>query len=103
VAEVPVKIRRVIEKRLEVAEARVTRGASFRDDLGADSLALVDLTLAVEEEFDIEISDDEAARVCTVGEAVDIIERHVAEARAQRDRRRAEIAASRDNEALQSR
>jgi len=75
--EVPEEIRRVIEKRLEVAGDRVTLDASFRNDLGADSLALVDLTLAIEEAFDIEITDDEADKIRTVREAVATIEKHV--------------------------
>jgi acyl carrier protein len=80
--DVPEAIRRVIEKRLEVTGDRVTLDASFRNDLGADSLALVDLTLAIEEAFDIEISDDEADRIRTVREAVATIEKHVQARRA---------------------
>jgi len=74
---VPIEIRRVIQKRLEVSEDLVTLDASFLKDLGADSLALMDLTLAIEEEFDIDITDEEADRIRTVREAVDTIERHV--------------------------
>jgi acyl carrier protein len=74
---VPDEIRRVIQKRLEVAEDLVTLDASFLKDLGADSLALMDLTLAIEEAFDIEITDEEADKIRTVREAVDTIERHV--------------------------
>jgi acyl carrier protein len=79
VETVPDEIRRVIQKRLDVSEERVTLDASFLKDLGADSLALVDLTLAVEEAFDIEITDEEADKIRTVREAVDTIERHVRE------------------------
>jgi acyl carrier protein len=60
-----------------VSEELVTLDASFLKDLGADSLALMDLTLAIEEEFDIDITDEEADRIRTVREAVDTIERHV--------------------------
>jgi acyl carrier protein len=74
---VPEEIRRVIQKRLEVADDRVTLDASFMNDLGADSLALMDLALAVEEEFEIDISDEAAAKIRTVREAVEFIERHV--------------------------
>lgn len=74
---VPVEIRRVIQERLEVSEDLVTLDASFLKDLGADSLALMDLTLAIEEEFDIDITDEEADGIRTVREAVDTIERHV--------------------------
>ena len=78
---VPDEIRRVIQKRLEVSEDLVTLDASFHNDLGADSLALMDLTLAIEEAFDIEITDEEADKIRTVREAVDTIERHVRERR----------------------
>ncbi len=77
IEDVPEEIRRVIEKRLDVAGDRVTLDASFLKDLGADSLALVDLTLAIEEAFDIEIPDEEANQIRTVREAVAIIEKHV--------------------------
>jgi acyl carrier protein len=75
--QVPDEIRRVIEKRLEVAADRVTLDASFREDLGADSLALMDLSLAIEEAFDIEIPDEEADKIRTVRDVVDYIEKHV--------------------------
>jgi acyl carrier protein len=60
---VPDEIRRVIHERLEVADDRITLDASFMNDLGADSLALLDLTLALEEAFDIDISDDAADKI----------------------------------------
>jgi acyl carrier protein len=74
---VPDEIRRVIQKRLEVSEELVTLDASFQKDLGADSLSLMDLTLAIEEAFDIDISDEEADKIHTVREAVVAIEQHV--------------------------
>jgi acyl carrier protein len=77
VTEVPYEIRRVIQKRLDVAEERVTLDASFTGDLGADSLALMDLTLALEEAFDIDIPDDEADKIRTVRDAVNAIDRHL--------------------------
>jgi acyl carrier protein len=77
IEDVPEEIRRVIQKRLDVDRARVTLDASFRGDLGADSLALVDLTLAIEEAFDIEITEDEADKIRTVREAVATIEKHL--------------------------
>ncbi len=67
----------MIQKRLDVAEDRVTLDASFLDDLGADSLALVDLTLAVEEAFDIEIPDEDAYRIQTVRDAIDAVEKRL--------------------------
>jgi acyl carrier protein len=74
VTDVPSKIRLVIQRRLEVAEDRVTLDASFLNDLGADSLALVDLTLAIEEAFDIEIPDEDAYKIQTVRDAIDAVE-----------------------------
>jgi acyl carrier protein len=82
VTEVPYEIRCVIQKHLDVAEERVTLDASFTGDLGADSLALMDLTLALEESFDIEIPDEEANQIQTVRDAVECIERHVRAKRA---------------------
>jgi acyl carrier protein len=76
------EIRRVIQKRLDVAEERVTLDASFHDDFGADSLALVDLTLAIEEAFDIEIPDDDAYRIQTVRDAINAVEKRVLARRA---------------------
>jgi acyl carrier protein len=73
--QVPDEIRRVIQKRLDVAEDRVTLDASFREDLGADSLALMDLSLAIEEAFDIEIPDEDADKMRTVRDVVDYIEK----------------------------
>jgi len=75
--QVPDDIRRVIQKRLDVAEDRVTLDASFREDLGADSLALMDLSLAIEEAFDIDIPEEEADKIRTVRDAVDYIETQV--------------------------
>jgi len=77
VTKVPEEVRRVIQKRLDVAEDRVTLDASFREDLGADSLALMDLSLAIEEAFDIEIPDEDADKIRTVRDLVNYIEKHV--------------------------
>jgi acyl carrier protein len=74
VTDVPSKIRLVIQRRLEVAEDRVTLDASFLNDLGADSLARVDLTRAIEEAFDIEIPDEDAYKIQTVRDAIDAVE-----------------------------
>jgi acyl carrier protein len=75
--QVPDDIRRVIQKRLYVAEDRVTLDASFREDLGADSLSLMDLSLAIEEAFDIEIPDEDVDKIRTVRDVVDYIEKQV--------------------------
>lgn len=64
------KIKAAIIEQLGVEESEVTMDASFTDDLGADSLDLVELIMALEEEFDMEISDEDAEKMKTVGDAV---------------------------------
>jgi len=75
--EVFEKIKAIIVEQLQVAENTVTEEASFIDDLGADSLDLVELIMALEEEFDIEIPDTDAEKVVTVGDVVDYIKENV--------------------------
>jgi acyl carrier protein len=72
--DVASKIRRIIADHLGVDEAKVTEEASFIDDLGADSLDTVELVMAFEEEFGSEISDSEAEKILTVGDAIKFIE-----------------------------
>ncbi|MBN1226584.1 MAG: acyl carrier protein [Deltaproteobacteria bacterium] len=67
------KIKKIICEQLEVKEEDVVPEASFVDDLGADSLDQVELIMALEEEFDISISDDEAEKIITVQNAIDYI------------------------------
>ncbi|WP_273151512.1 acyl carrier protein [Hydrogenibacillus sp. N12] len=67
------KIRTVIAEQLGVDEAKVTPEASFKDDLGADSLDLVELVMRFEEEFDMEISDEDAEKINTVQDVLDYI------------------------------
>ena len=67
------KVKEIIIDQLGVDEEAITMGASFRDDLEADSLDLVELIMAFEEEFGGEISDDEAQKITTVGEAVNYL------------------------------
>lgn len=71
------KIKAIIVEQLGVAETAVTMDASFIDDLGADSLDIVELVMAIEEEFDIEIPDNEAEKVVTVRDVVDYIKENV--------------------------
>lgn len=71
------KIKNIIVEQLGVAEASITLEASFIDDLGADSLDIVELIMALEEEFDIEIPDSDAEKVVTVGDVVDYIKENV--------------------------
>ena len=75
--EVFEKVKGIIVEQLGVAEASVTMEASFIDDLGADSLDIVVLVMALEEEFDIEIPDADAEKVTTVGDVVDYIKENV--------------------------
>lgn len=72
------KVKGVIVEQLDVAEGNITMKASFIDDLGADSLDIVELIMALEEEFDIEIPDSDAEKVVTVGDVVEYIKDHVA-------------------------
>ena len=76
--EVFEKVKEIIVEQLGVAEDTVTQEASFIDDLGADSLDIVELIMALEEEFDIEIPDSDAEKVVTVGDVVEYIKDHVA-------------------------
>lgn len=67
------KIKSMIADRLNVDEAAVTMEASFKDDLGADSLDLVELVMELEDEFDIEIADEEAEKIASVGDVINYI------------------------------
>ena len=67
------KVKEIIVKNLGVEESEVTREASFKDDLGADSLDCVELVIDFEHEFGIEIDDNEAENINTVGDAIDYI------------------------------
>jgi len=68
------KVRKIVADHLGIDEAKVTEEASFIDDLGADSLDTVELVMAFEEEFGSEISDNEAEKILTVGDAIKFIE-----------------------------
>jgi len=70
------KVKQLISEQLGVDEAEVTPSASFVDDLGADSLDQVELVMALEEAFDLEISDEDAEAIRTVQDATDYIEKH---------------------------
>jgi len=70
------KVRSIIVEQLNVDEEAVTEEASFIDDLGADSLDTVELVMALEEEFNIEISDEDAEKITTVKDAIGYIESH---------------------------
>lgn len=72
------KVKEIIVEQLGTPEASITMESSFLDDLGADSLDIVELIMALEEAFDIEIPDADAEKVVTVGDVVDYIKDHVA-------------------------
>ena len=74
VNDVAGKVKKIVADHLGIDEAKVTEEASFIDDLGADSLDTVELVMAFEEEFGAEISDSEAEKILTVGDAIKFIE-----------------------------
>jgi acyl carrier protein len=73
------RVKEIIVEQLGVNESEVTPEAKFVDDLGADSLDLVELVMALEEEYNIEISDEEAEKIQTVGDAIEYIQAHVSQ------------------------
>ena len=70
------KVKEIIVEQLGVDEAEVTPGASFVDDLGADSLDTVELVMAFEEKFDVEIPDEDAEKIRNVQDVIDYISKH---------------------------
>ncbi|MBE5805923.1 MAG: acyl carrier protein [Clostridiales bacterium] len=76
--EVFEKVKSIIVEQLGATESSVTMEASFIDDLGADSLDVVELVMALEEEFDTEIPDSDAEKIVTVADVVDYIKEHIA-------------------------
>jgi len=75
-SEVEAKVKEIVCEQLGVSEDEVSPDASFIEDLGADSLDIVELVMALEEEYDLEISDEEAEKIRTVGDVVTFIESH---------------------------
>ncbi len=75
--EVLEKVKEIIVEQLGVSDSSITMEASFIDDLGADSLDIVELIMALEEEFDIEIPDSDAEKVVTVEDVVEYIKENV--------------------------
>lgn len=67
------KVRKIIAEQLGIEEDEITMESSFIDDLGADSLDIVELIMALEEEFDLEIPESEAEKITTVGDVVEYI------------------------------
>jgi len=70
------KVRQIISEQLGVDEADITPSAHFIEDLGADSLDQVELIMALEEAFDLEVSDEDAEKMLTVQSAIDYVDRH---------------------------
>ena len=75
-SDVAERVKKIVIDHLGVDEAKVTDSASFIDDLGADSLDTVELVMAFEEEFGVEIPDDAAEKIVTLKDAIDYIEQH---------------------------
>ena len=76
-SSVPDRVKKIVVEQLGVKEEEVNNDASFVDDLGADSLDTVELVMALEEEFECEIPDDEAEKITTVQQAVDYIQKNL--------------------------
>lgn len=74
--DVLAEVKKIIKEQLDVEEADIKSESSFIDDLGADSLGLVELVLAFEEAFEIDIPDEETEKIRTVQDAVDYINKH---------------------------
>jgi len=70
------RLRRIISEQLGVDESQVVPSASFEEDLNADSLDLVELIMSLEEEFNIEISEEDAEKIRTVGDANEYVQEH---------------------------
>ncbi|MDP7142719.1 MAG: acyl carrier protein [Alphaproteobacteria bacterium] len=78
-SDIAERVKKIVVEHLGVDEAKVEESASFIDDLGADSLDTVELVMAFEEEFNVEIPDDAAEKIQTVGDAVNFIKENAAE------------------------
>jgi len=70
------RVRKIVIEQLGVTEEQATNEASFVDDLGADSLDTVELVMALEEEFECEIPDEEAEKITTIQQAIDYVNTH---------------------------
>jgi len=73
------KVKEIIVEQLGVNESEVKPEAKFVDDLGADSLDLVELVMALEEEYNMEITDEDAEKIQTVGDAIEYIKSHISQ------------------------
>ena len=76
-SDIAKRVKEIVAEQLGVEEAQVLTDSSFMDDLGADSLDTVELVMALEEEFDIEIPDEDAEKIQTVNDAIEYITEHI--------------------------
>ena len=79
-SSIDVRVKKIVVEQLGVKEEEVTTTASFVEDLGADSLDTVELVMALEEEFECEIPDEEAEKITTVAQAVDYVKANLDDA-----------------------
>ena len=77
-SDIAERVKKIVIEHLGAEESKVTENASFIDDLGADSLDTVELVMAFEEEFNVEIPDDAAETIVTVGDAIRFLEKNAA-------------------------
>ena len=75
-SDLELRLKKIVAKNLDVDESRITPDSSYVDDLGADSLDTVELIMAIEEEFGVEIPDSEAENIRTVKQAFEYINKH---------------------------
>ena len=75
-AEIETKVIEIVSKQLGVAKDKISKTSSFVNDLGADSLDIVELVMELEDEFDVSIPDEDAEKIQTIGQAVKYIEDH---------------------------
>ena len=76
-SDIESRVKKIVAEQLGVAEADIKNESSFVDDLGADSLDTVELVMALEDEFEMEIPDEQAEKITTVQQAIDYINTHV--------------------------
>ena len=74
--EMEARLKKIVAEQLGVDESKIVPKARFTDDLNADSLDLVEMIMSLEEEFGVEIPDEEAEKILTVGDAIDYIDAH---------------------------